>query len=314
MTNDSPREIYASNSKAYFTGANDKVKFVAEVSSNHNQNIERCFAFIDKAAEIGCDAVKFQLFKIEELFAPEILTKSEEHRRRKAWELPVEFLPALADRCREVGIQFACTPFYLKAVDELLPYVDFYKIASYELLWNDLLSACAQTGKPMVLSTGMATMDEVKSAVNILIESGCENLTLLHCVSGYPTPTNECNLAAIETLQKQFTIHNSQFKIKFGWSDHSVNPGVIYRAVHRWGAEMVEFHLDLDGTGEEYKTGHCWLPDQIKTVIKAVRIGFQSDGTGEKTPASSELSDRNWRADPQDGLRPMKDLRGTFKK
>ena len=290
----------------------DKVKFVAEVSSNHNQDIERCFAFIDKAAEIDCDAVKFQLFKIEELFAPEILTKSEEHRQRKMWELPVEFLPALADRCRDAGIQFSCTPFYLKAVEELLPYVDFYKIASYELLWNDLLTTCVKTGKPVVVSTGMATLDEVKSAVNILIESGCKDLTLLHCVSGYPTPINECNLAAIETLQKQFKIQNSKIKINFGWSDHTVNSGVIYRAIHRWDANMIEFHIDLDGTGEEYKTGHCWLPDQIKTVIETVRSGFQCDGTSEKKPTPAELSDRDWRADPSDGLRPIKELRDSL--
>ena len=292
----------------------DKVKFIAEVSSNHNQDIDRCFAFIDKAAEIGCDAVKFQLFKIEELFAPEILAKSEEHRQRKTWELPVEFLPELAARCREVDIQFACTPFYLGAVKELLPYVDFYKIASYELLWNDLLAACAQTGKPVVLSTGMATLDEVKSAVDILVKAKCKDLTILHCVSGYPTPINECNLAAIETIRGQFKIQNSKFKIHFGWSDHSVTPGVIYSAIHRWGAEMIEFHLDLDGKGEEYKTGHCWLPDEIKTVIEIVRSGFQADGTGEKTPSPSELPDRDWRTDPADGLRPMKRTRLSFSK
>jgi len=290
----------------------DKVKFVAEVSSNHNQDLDRSFAFIDKSAEIGCNAVKFQLFKMEELFAPEILAKSEVHRKRKAWELPLSFLPKLAKRCKERNIKFACTPFYLNAVDELYQYVDFYKIASYELLWNDLLSICAKTGKPVILSTGMATMDEVKSAVNILVESGCKNMTLLHCVSGYPTPINECNLAAIQTLRKTIRNPQSTFRIRFGWSDHSVSPGVIYRAIHRWGAEMIEFHLDLDGTGEEFKTGHCWLPDQIKIVVETVRTGFQSDGTGKKIPAPSELPDRGWRADPQDGLRPLKHIREAF--
>lgn len=122
------------------------VVFVAEVSSNHNRDLERCLGFIDKAADIGCDAVKFQLFRVEELFAPEILAKSEKHRKRKAWELPVEFLPALAARCHEAGIQFVCTPFYLDAVEELLPHVAFCRIASYELLWHALLIACAGTG------------------------------------------------------------------------------------------------------------------------------------------------------------------------
>ena len=216
------------------------------------------------------------------------------------------FLPEIAARCRQVRIQFACTSFYLKAVDELFPYVDIYKIASYELLWDDLLKACAQTGKPVVLSTGMATLDEVKRAVDVLRSAGCQDLTLLHCVSGYPVPANECNLAAIETLRQACDC-------PVGWSDHSVNPGVIYRAVHRWGASMVEFHLDLEGTGEEYQIGHCWLPEQIRPVIEAVQIGFEADGSGEKVPAPSELPDRDWRADPSDGLRPLLKTREAWR-
>lgn len=288
-------------------------QFVAEVSSNHNRDLGRCFEFIDVAAEIGCDAIKFQLFRVKELFAPEILQQSEDHKRRKEWELPAEFLPDLHKRCDQAGIKFACTPFYLDAVQELLPYVSFFKIASYELLWKDLMKAVAGTGRPVVLSTGMATMDEIKDAINSLIASGCVDLTLLHCVSSYPAPANECNLAAIGTLRGEFNIQHSTSNINFGWSDHSVNPGVIYRAVHCWGASMVEFHLDLDGTGEEFGAGHCWLPDHIKEVIKTVEIGFQSDGTGKKTPLHSELPDRDWRADPGDGLRPMSGKRTALK-
>ena len=179
----------------------DKPVFVAEISSNHHQDLQRCFQFVDVAADIDCSAVKFQLFKIDELFAPEILNRSEEHRRRKNWELPVSFLPPLAERCRERKIKFACTPFYLEAVSELFPYVNFYKIASYELLWSDLLIKCAGTGKPIVLSTGMATLEEVQKAVDVLIDAGCQDLTLLHCISGYPTPVSDCNLAAIKTLR-----------------------------------------------------------------------------------------------------------------
>lgn len=282
-----------------------KLDFVAEVSSNHHRDLERCFRFIDTAAVVGCAAVKFQLFRIEELFAPEILDKSPLHRVRKDWELPVEFLPLLAARCREQRIQFSCTPFYLDAVGILLPYVDFYKIASYELLWTDLLVACARTDKPVVLSTGMATMDEIHGAVETLRVAGCTDLTLLHCVSGYPTPLDQCNLAAIQTLA-------DVFNCKTGWSDHSVSPAVIYRAVHHWNARMVEFHLDLEGEGEEFKSGHCWLPEQIQTVIAAISDGFLADGSGEKVPVAAEAQDRDWRADPDDGLRPFRHIRANF--
>ncbi len=286
--------------------SNKTVEFVAEVSSNHSQDLSRCLEFIRVAGNIGCSAVKFQLFKIDQLFAPEILQKSEQHRRRKDWELPVEFLPSLSACCMEQGVQFACTPFYLQAVEELYPYVDFYKIASYELLWEDLLKECALTKKPVVLSTGMATLEEVARAVEVIKEAGCTDLTLLHCISGYPTPPGECNLSAIETLRRFCSC-------PVGWSDHSVSPAVINRAVHHWRAAMIEFHLDLDKQGAEYQTGHCWLPDEIRTVIESINTGCLADGNGIKAPAPSELADRDWRADPTDGLRPLLHMRRTWK-
>ncbi|HAS90244.1 MAG TPA: N-acetylneuraminic acid synthase [Desulfovibrio sp.] len=280
--------------------------FIAEVSSNHSCKLDRCFQFIDTAARIGCVAVKFQLFKVKELFAPEILSQSKTHRDREEWELPESFIPQIAERCREQGILFSCTPFYLDAVDILVPHVDFFKIASYELLWTDLLERCAASSKPVVLSTGMATMDEISTAVETLRSAGCADLTLLHCVSGYPAPVEQANLAAMQTLKENFNC-------KVGWSDHTVNEAVIQRAIHKYDAEMIEFHLDLDEAGAEYKFGHCWLPDQMEKVIKNIREGFAADGDGIKKPVDAELSDRDWRADPKDGLRPLKSIRKTWK-
>src|SRR6202000_2314099 len=169
--------------------------FIAEASSNHGRDLSRAKAFVDAAADAGCDAVKFQLFKIDRMFAPEILALSPKHRARAEWELPLSHLAPLAEHCSARKIQFSCTPFYLKAVAELAPYVDFYKVASYELMVTQLLEACAKSGKPVVLSTGMATMDEIKAAAATLRRSGAKDVTLLHCVSAYPTPANEANLA-----------------------------------------------------------------------------------------------------------------------
>jgi len=280
------------------------VKFIAEVSSNHSRDINRALAFIDSASSIGCNAVKFQLFKIDKLFSAEILKNSKKHRDREQWELPLKFLPILSNRCKEKGIEFSCTPFYLDAVKELEPYVDFYKIASYELLWDDLLIACALTGKPVIISTGMAELDEIKHAVRVLRDNNCEP-TVLHCTSAYPTPYKEANLHAIETIRKSFSC-------EMGWSDHTVNSGVIHRAIHKWGAKVIEFHIDLEGKGEEFESGHCWLPEQIGSVIKEVRHAENSDGNGIKEPAASEISDRLWRTDPSDGLRPFKSIRKAF--
>ncbi len=280
-------------------------KFIAEVSSNHSQDIKRAKEFIQVSADIGCYGVKFQLFKIDQLFAPEILAKSELHRNRKQWELPLEFIPELSQFAHNLGIKFSCTPFYLDAVQELEPYVDFYKIASYELLWDDLIRECAKTNKDLVLSTGMATLDEIAHAVDIFRQHSQSNLILLHAISGYPTPIQEVNLKAIETLR-------NSFQCEVGLSDHSVSSDVIVRAVHKWDASMIEFHLDLDELGEEFQAGHCWLPNQIKNTINSIKNGFLADGTGEKVPAPSEKSDRLWRADPSDGLRPFKEIRELF--
>jgi len=278
------------------------VKFVAEVSSNHHRDLKRCQEFIRSAAAIGSDAVKFQLFRVRELFAPQALRQNPQLLAREAWELPVSFLPDLAAGCREAGVEFSCTPFYLEAVEELLPFVDFYKVASYEMLWSDLLAKCARTGKPVVLSTGMATLAEVEQACGVLRANGCRDMTLLHCVSSYPAQPEECNLAAIATLREAC-------RCPVGWSDHSVEPGVIYRAVHHWGASLVEFHLDLEGRGAEFASGHCWLPEQMRPVIAAVRKGFLAEGDGTVGPAPSEAHERQWRADPSDGLRPLQATR-----
>src|ERR1700722_2027816 len=201
--------------------------FIAEASSNHGRDLARALAFVDAAADCGCDAVKFQLFKIDRMFAPEILALSAKHRARREWELPVAHLAPLAERCKARGIAFSCTPFYLEAVKELRPFVDFYKIASYELLVTPLLEACAETGKPVVLSTGMATLDEIASAAATLKRAGAKDVVLLHCVSAYPTPPQEANLSAMATIREATGC-------PVGWSDHTRTPSVIERAVHRW--------------------------------------------------------------------------------
>ncbi len=290
------------------------VKFIAEISSNHNQDLSRCLQFVDVAAEIGCSGIKAQLFRVDRLFAPEILATSAQHRARKDWELPVSFLPAIAERCQARGILFACTPFYLEAVAELLPFVDIFKIASYELLWDALLIACAQTGKPVILSTGMATLSEVKQAVKTILQAGCKQLTVLHCSSAYPTPVDEANLAALATLDTMPIPASWQYRREWdvGWSDHTVSPAVILRAVLCWHASVVEFHLDLDGTGDEFRTGHCWLPEQIAPVIQLIRDGERADGDGIKQPVPSERVDVAWRRDPIDGLRPLRATRAAW--
>lgn len=285
-----------------FTGRKEVTEFIAEVCSNHNNDLSRALALIDTAAEIDCSAVKFQLFRLDKLYTPEALGHPDYRQllaERRAWELPLEWLPALANRARQRNIQFGCTPFYLEAVDELLPYVDFFKVASYNLLHDDLLVKVARTGKPVILSTGMATIWEIEKAVKILKVFDCRVLTLLHCVSVYPAPLDSLNSALVTRLE-------NRLEINVGWSDHTVNPAVIYCFAFGYGVNTIEFHLDLDGQGNEYKLGHCWLPGQIAAVIKTLEEIRRTEITKF---SESEATERLWRADPSDGLRPMREMR-----
>jgi len=159
----------------------------------------------------------------------------------------------------------------------------------------------------VVLSTGMADISEIERAVAVLRRAGCSKPALLQCISGYPAPPGQCNLAAMQTLREKF-------ECPVGWSDHSASPAVIYRAAHRWVADIIEFHLDLEGAGAEARVGHCWLPDAIGQVIATVRAGLDADGSGRKIPAPIEMPEREWRADPSDGLRPLLQKRDDLSK
>ena len=152
----------------------------------------------------------------------------------------------------------------------------------------------------------MATLKEVNDAFNLIKSTKLKNLTIMHCVSSYPAKLEDANLSIIKTLK---SIHKN-----IGWSDHTVNEQVINRAIHRWGVKDIELHYDLDGKGFEFKAGHCWLPKEASRLILNINQAINSDGNNIKKPSKSELQDRDWRADPKDGLRPMKKIRKIWEK
>lgn len=303
-------------------------RFIAEIGSNHNAHGERCLALVDAAAWAGCGAVKLQVFRVEDLFAPAALAAHPELERRRAWEFPLELLEPVRERCRMRGVELGATPFALWAVEELAEHVDFFKIASYELLWPALIQACAATGRPLVLSTGMASLEEASAAVAVAKAAGAgERLRVLHCVSGYPTPPEQANLAAIATLREHLAV-------PLGWSDHTCSERVVRRAVSRWGASDVELHIDLDGHGNEAGE-HNWTPRRLRELIASLRDANAAgpndaqaldvnaagpndmraqamDGDGIKRAMPVEQPDVPWRADPEDGLRPARALRAVL--
>ena len=275
-------------------------EFIVEVSSNHNGDLARALKFVDIAKQIGASGIKFQLFDIRRLFAPEALRAKPELLERVAWQLPVEFIPKISAYCKQLDIKFGCTPFDLDAIEILAPHVDFFKIASYQIPWLTLLEHVNNIHKPTMISFGMADVREIDTAVNIL--NACK-LTLLHCVSSYPARTSDCNLNKIAQLLYKYP------NCRVGWSDHSVSDTILYNATLRQNASAIEFHLDLDGKGFEYSLGHCWLPEQIAPVINNIRRALEHDGNIYAKLSDAETRERLWRSDPSDGLRPILETR-----
>ncbi len=292
--------------------------FIAEISTNHNGDLERGRRLIRQAARAGCAAIVFSLFRIENLFAPQILKVSARHRELRRWELPMHLVPALSICAREHGLKFGLAPTELEMVDLVQADVDFFKVSAHELPWLGLIDRCADTGLPLLISTGMANAVETWSAAETALEAGCTDLTMLHSVIGHPTPVEDCNLAAIGTLRemlvREFAPLYGDAVLKAGWSDRSVSTGVIARAVNHWGCDAVEFRMDLEDQGGDSGNNHCWLPDRINDVIAGgfLPVRRECDGTGRIAPAESEHNGRMWRADPADGLRPISSVRKSW--
>jgi len=285
-------------------------RFIAEVGANHNGAYLRARHLVAAAAAAGFSAVKFQDFDADAHFhesakSPSLLARP---KAAQAW------WPSLALAAHDAGMQFGLTVFDASpdTVSRALS-ADFLKVSSYDLLRLDLLRSLRW--RPLIVSTGMATMGECQEARSAALGVN-EDVTFLHCVSSYPTKPDDANLKAIDGMQKMLGC-------PVGWSDHSKNGEVVERAVWRWRAPVVELHVDIDdGKGFESVHGHCWPMSQAKTLIERVskkalpdslRRESAIDGDGLKNPRLCELEERLWRADPKDGLRPMSEMRNRLK-
>lgn len=281
-------------------------EFIAEIGSNHNGDWDRAFDLILGAKKAGFETVKFQYLDIEKMFHPEVLAVRPDLSQRKQLNFPAEWLPEIRQACTDNGLKFMMSVYTPAAIETCLPWVDSLKISSYDLINRLLLLRAGLSHLPVYLSTGMAYLHEVEAARDLLITNGKREteITLFHCTSNYPALPDFCNLAAIDTLR-------TVMELPVGWSDHSVNTGIICRAVFQWRANPIELHLDLnDGLGNEYKNGHCWTVWEAKELIDTVKDGFLGDGQRDKRPTLFELAEREWRSDPGDGLRPIKRKRG----
>ena len=267
------------------------VFIIAEAGVNHNGSIELAKKLIDVAADAGADAVKFQSFKAEKLVTKEarkaeyqIETTGEESQFQmiKKLELDYEKHEELMNYAEEKGIMFLSSPFDLESI-ELLKKLDIeiFKVPSGEITNLPYLKAMAETGKKIVLSTGMSNLSDVESALRVLRESGASDITVLHCNTEYPTPMKDVNLKAMLTLK-------DAFKVRVGFSDHTLGVEVLIAAV-ALGAEIIEKHFTLDKTMEGPDHRASLEPDELKLMVQSIRNIEKALGDGVKKLTESEM-------------------------
>jgi len=250
----------------------NKAFIVAEMSGNHNQSLDRALEIVDAAANAGVDAIKLQTYTADTLTikgAYTIKDKNSLWNGRDLYDLyqeahtPWEWHRALFNRAKERGIICFSTPFDETAVDFLENLGNpIYKVASFEVNHIPLLKYIAQTGKPVIMSTGASTLAEIEEAVNTLREHGCTDLTLLKCTSTYPATPENTNLLTIPHLKQLFDC-------KVGLSDHTLGIGVAIASI-ALGATVIEKHFCLSRAGGGVDSAFSMEPHEMKMLVEEV--------------------------------------------
>lgn len=270
----------------------NKVIIIAEAGVNHNGDVDLAKQLIVAAASAGADYVKFQTFRAEKLVqkkagkaAYQIANtgnNDSQFEMLKKLELSEEDHQVLIDYCREKNIQFLSTAFDMDSVDFLKDKITVYKIPSGEITNLPYLQKVAGLKLPIILSTGMATMQEVKDTIEVLTKHGADknSITVLHCNTEYPTPMQDVNLLAMQSMQKEI-------EVAVGYSDHTLGIEVPIAAV-ALGASVIEKHFTIDRNLEGPDHKASLEPEELKAMIKAIRNIEQALGNGIKTPSPSE--------------------------
>ncbi len=269
------------------------VFIIAEAGVNHNGSLKRAREMVIKARESGADAIKFQTFKSEKLvstFAEKAAYQIEntgsadesQLEMVKKLELSFDDFRELQAFSKEKGIQFLSTPFDLESIDFLNQLeMPFWKLPSGEVTNYPYLVKIAQTHKEIVMSTGMCTLDEISEALSVLRENGAGKIALLHCNTEYPTPMEDVNLKAMETLKKAFST-------PIGYSDHTKGIEVPIAAV-AMGATIIEKHFTLDRNLEGPDHKASLEPSELKAMVQAIHNIEKAIGTADKKPTPSEI-------------------------
>lgn len=270
---------------------------IAEAGVNHNGSLDLAKQLVEKAAEAGADYVKFQTFKTENLVTAHAVkadyqihntgNNDSQFAMLKKLELSEADHYALMEHCKLHHIKFISTPFDIESIDFLAGMgMDFFKIPSGEITNYPYLRHIAQKGMPVVLSSGMATIDDISNCIQVLEKFGLakNQMTLLHCTTEYPTPMEEVNLNAMLTLR-------DEFQIPAGYSDHTKGIEVAIAAV-ALGATVIEKHFTLSREMEGPDHVASLEPQELKAMVDAIRNIEKAMGDGHKTPAPSELKNK----------------------
>ena len=254
---------------------------IAEAGSNHNNELYLAKKLIDVAAEAKADAVKFQLFTAKGLYPSNCGSielsygKVDLYKVIEKLELPLKWLPELKGYAEKYGLIFMCSPFEEKLVDELEKInIDCYKVASPELNHIPLLEYIGKNKKPIIASTGLCKIQDIAEAIET-IQKYHNNLAIMHCVSAYPTPLEDCNLNVIETLKKVFNV-------PVGFSDHTFDPIFAPTVAVYKGANIIEKHFTLDKKMEGLDHYFALEPLEIKEMVKIIRSVEELDKNGQE--------------------------------
>ncbi len=262
-------------------GAGHPCYVIAEAGNNHLGQLEVALELIDVAAQAGVNAVKFQTFEARRLYppsagAPDFLEDNRSiFEALHTLETPLAWLPELRRAARSYGMALLSTPFHEEGVELLDPHVDAFKIASFDIDHAPLLKAAARRGKPIILSTGAATVDEIAHALEILSEAGAENVALMQCTAGYPAPMDSLNLAVIPALRERFGL-------PVGLSDHSREPHVAPAVAVAFGAALLEKHFTLSHHLPGPDHPFALEPVELLDMLRTVRAAEHALGHGRK--------------------------------
>ena len=264
----------------------EKVLIIAEIGNNHEGSYTLAEEKIGLAAEAGADAVKFQTIIPEKLVS---VQQKERIQQLKKYQLSYDEFTKLSKKAENEGVIFLSTPFDLDSAIFLNDIVPAYKIASGDNDFFPLIEVIAKTGKPIIMSTGLANIDEVKQSVKFIKniwdnQNIDQELALLHCVSSYPTPLENANLLAIRELENIAGI--------VGYSDHTlgIDAAILSVAV---GARIIEKHFTIDNNYSDFHDHKLSAnPEDFKEMVEKIRLAEKTLGSGIKKPSPEELENR----------------------